>query len=376
MTGHKQSLTQRTQSNAKHLSCFAEVFVDDTKHGFKIPQSDYFEKGQHVIIDQGDNIIAGYSDRVEGLYTDVPVVVFGDHTRIVKYVDKPFFIGADGVKILKPRDEVYPLFGYYALKAARIESLGYSRHFKLVKELKFRLPSLPEQKRIAAVLDKICEMKRNVEARLQKLDLLVKSRFVEMFGDPTSGDGRWPTATLPELGELNRGVSKDRPRNSPDLLGGPYPLIQTGDVSKAELWIREYGSTYSEKGLAQSRLWKRGTLCITIAANIAQTGILDFDACFPDSVVGFVPNKRTNAIFIHYWFSFFQRILEAQAPQVAQKNINLRILSELRAIEPPLILQREFAAFVAEVDKSKFVLRETLSRMETLYRAKLQEYFG
>ena len=98
MTGHKQSLTQRTQSNAKHLSCFAEVFVDDTKHGFKIPQSDYFEKGQHVIIDQGDNIIAGYSDRVEGLYTDVPVVVFGDHTRIVKYVDKPFFIGADGIE--------------------------------------------------------------------------------------------------------------------------------------------------------------------------------------------------------------------------------------------------------------------------------------
>ena len=185
-----------------------------------------------------------------------------------------------------------------------------------------------------------------------------KSRFVEMFGDVTVNDRGWETATLPELGELNRGVSKARPRNSPELLGGPYPLVQTGDISNSGLWIKNYSSTYSDKGLAQSRLWKRGTLCITIAANIAQTAILDFDACFPDSVVGFVPNERTDAIFIHYWFSFFQKILEAQAPQVAQKNINLRILSGLKVVEPPLALQREFAAFVAKVDKLAFAARQ------------------
>ena len=197
-----------------------------------------------------------------------------------------------------------------------------------------------------------------------------------MFGDVTVNDREWETATLPELGELNRGVSKSRPRNSPELLGGPYPLVQTGDVSNSGPWIKNYSSTYSDKGLAQSRLWKRGTLCITIAANIAQTAILDFDACFPDSVVGFVPNERTDAIFIHYWFSFFQKILEAQAPQVAQKNINLKILSGLKVVEPPLALQREFAAFVAEVDKSKLTLRETVATLDQLYRAKLQEYFG
>ena len=203
-----------------------------------------------------------------------------------------------------------------------------------------------------------------------------KSRFVEMFGEPTINSKGWPVARLSELGELNRGVSKARPRNSPDLLGGPYPLVQTGEVANSGLYIRHYNATYSEKGLAQSRLWNSGTLCITIAANIAQTSILTFDACFPDSVVGFVANERTIPVFIHFWFAFFQHILEAQAPQVAQKNINLKILSELNVIEPPIALQSEFAAFVARVDKLAFAVRKSLEMAEKLYRQQLSEAFS
>ena len=96
----------------------------------------------------------------------------------------------------------------------------------------------------------------------------------------------WSWVTLPQLGELNRGKSRHRPKNDPWLLGGQYPFVQTGDIRKAETWLRKFEDTYSEFGLAQSRLWPAGTLCITIAANIADTAILGFDACFPDSVVG------------------------------------------------------------------------------------------
>ena len=102
-------------------------------------------------------------------------------------------------------------------------------------------------------------------------------------------------------------------------------------------------------------MWDKGTLCITIAANIAKTAILNFDACFPDSVVGFMANEKTNNIYIHYWFSFFQRILEAQAPESAQKNINLKTLSEIKVICPAKDEQDVFAAFVNQVDKSKVV---------------------
>ena len=246
---------------------------------------------------------------------------------------------------------------------------------KNLEKIEIPLPSLDEQRRIAATLDKVTDLISKRRQQLDKLDELVKSRFVEMFGDPAYSP-KWPTKKLSQLGELNRGVSKHRPRNDPALLDGPYPLIQTGDVTNSGLYILTYSSSYSELGLAQSRLWKAGTLCITIAANIAQTSILTFDACFPDSVVGFIPGNQTNAIFIHYWFSFFQKILEEQAPQVAQKNINLKILSDLDVIVPPNDLQMQFSQFVQRTDKTKTAISRSLEKLETLKKALMQEYFN
>lgn len=319
------------------MAKFSDVFSDETKRGHKIQTSEYLQSGNHPIIDQGQSPISGYTNLEDGIFADVPAIIFGDHTRVIKYVDTPFFLGADGVKVLKSKiqDADYKYL-FYCLQNAKIPNTGYNRHFKWLKEIEVPLPTLDEQRHIAAVLDKISGLIAKRREQLAKLDELVKARFVEMFGDP-SANSQWPTQKLSKLGELNRGVSKHRPRNDPALLGGPYPLIQTGDVSNSGLYILDYSSTYSELGLAQSRLWKEGTLCITIAANIAQTSILAFDACFPDSVVGFLPGEKTNAVFVHYWFSFFQKILEEQAPQVAQKNINLKILSDLDVIVPPTI---------------------------------------
>ena len=217
-------------------------------------------------------------------------------------------------------------------------------------------------------------LKRRHQSKL--LSNLVKSRFNEMFGDPVLNEMGWEIETLNKIGTIGRGVSKHRPRNASELFGGIYPFIQTGDVANSGNYIVDYHSTYSEFGLKQSKLWDRGTLCITIAANIAKTSILAFDSCFPDSIVGFIPGERTNNMFIHYWFSYFQKILESQAPESAQKNINLKILSELKVILPPLSLQNEFAAFVAQVDKSQLAIQKSLEELETLKKSLMQEYFG
>lgn len=211
--------------------------------------------------------------------------------------------------------------------------------------------NMTEQLQIADEINQVIRLIDKRKEELSLLDQLVKSRFVELFGDPVSNPYSLPEDTLPNLGKFGRGVSKHRPRNDIKLLGGKYPLIQTGDVANAGLYITSYSSTYSELGLKQSKMWEKGTLCITIAANIAKTAILEFDACFPDSVVGFIGNERTNNIFIHYWFSFFQAILESQAPESAQKNINLKTLSELKVIVPEKKKQDQFAAFVAQTDK-------------------------
>lgn len=244
-----------------------------------------------------------------------------------------------------------------------------------LRKMEIHLPPLEEQHKIASILDTVSEALKLRKQQLKELDLLVKSKFIEMFGDPVTNEKNWEIDKLGKLGELNRGVSKHRPRNDASLLNGAYPLIQTGEVSNTDLYIKSYKNTYSELGLKQSRLWKSGTLCITIAANIAQTSILTFDACFPDSIVGFNSYKKTNQIFIHFWFSFFQRILEEQAPYVAQKNINLKILNNLNVIVPPIELQNKFASFVQHVDKLKSEVQKSIDQLQTLFDSLMQQYF-
>lgn len=191
----------------------------------------------------------------------------------------------------------------------------------------------------------------------------------------------WVWATLPQLGELNRGKSKHRPRNAPHLYGGPYPFVQTGDIKSATGVIRKYKQTYSEEGLKQSRLWPKGTLCITIAANIADTAILGFDACFPDSIVGYIAESENVDIrFVEYFFRTAKENIERFAPATAQKNINLEILNDLAISLPPV---REQQAIINEIDQRLSVTEEidialdiNLKRSERLRHSILKKAFS
>ena len=151
------------------------------------------------------------------------------------------------------------------------------------------MPTLQEQERIVAILRQAGEIRRFRREAMDEAQRLYSALFLEMFGDPITNPKPFKKQRLDSLGGLDRGQSRHRPRDAAFLFGGDYPFIQTGDVANSNGWITSDSQTYSEAGLAQSRLWQKGTLCITIAANIAKTGILTFDACFPDSVVGFLP---------------------------------------------------------------------------------------
>ena len=244
-----------------------------------------------------------------------------------------------------------------------------------VKDIEIPLPSLPTQQKIAAILDKADELRQYNQQLIEKYDALTQSLFLDMFGDPMHNSKKWHEVKFSEVGKLDRGKSKHRPRNAPELLNGPYPLVQTGDIANSGGYIDSYKSTYSEFGLKQSKLWPKGTLCITIAANIAKTGILTSEACFPDSVVGFVPNKNTNNIYVQNWMSFLQAMIEEKAPMAAQKNINLAILKDLEFMMPPISLQNQFAERVQLIQAQKQQAQEALAKSEELFQGLLQQAF-
>lgn len=154
----------------------------------------------------------------------------------------------------------------------------------------------------------------------------------------------WEYVTLDKLGDVSRGRSKHRPRNDASLFGGDYPFIQTADVKDAPFYITSYSDTYNEKGLAQSKLWHKGTLCITMAANIADTAILGIDACFPDSVMGFLPHKGVSDVrFVKYAFDMLQRDMRQISQGTAQDNLSWQKLSTIKFPKPPIEIQERIA---------------------------------
>lgn len=176
---------------------FSDVAEDVTGGNIKTLQSDFLAAGQFPIVDQGQGLIAGFTDDQKRLCRIAgPVIVFGDHTKAIKYVDFPFCLGADGTKILRPKSGVDPRYLFHALHQIHIPEAGYSRHFKYLKEGRIPLPPLSEQRRIAGILDQAIALRRLRRQSLSRLSDLGQAIFYEMFGDPAQNPKKFEMRPL------------------------------------------------------------------------------------------------------------------------------------------------------------------------------------
>jgi len=177
----------------------------------------------------------------------------------------------------------------------------------------------------------------------------------------------WENKNFKELGFLGRGKSRHRPRNDESLYGGKYPLVQTGDVKAANFFLKEYSQTYNEKGLAQSKLWEPNTLCITIAANIAETAILGMRACFPDSIIGFIADEEESDVrFIKYFFDIYKERMQRISQGATQDNLSLEKLLTFEVPTPPLQTQKRIADILSAYDD---LIENNLKRIKLLEQA-------
>ncbi len=239
---------------------------------------------------------------------------------------------------------------------------------KSLNSIGIPFPPLPEQKRIVAILDEAFEgidrAIANTEKNLANARELFESYLNAIF--TKKGDG-WEKKTLQEISiKFTRGKSKHRPRGDKKLYGGKYPLIQTGDISNSKHRITSYSQTYNELGLAQSEIWPQGTVCIAIVgANVAETAILDFDACFPDSVIGIVVNNEVaDSDYVEYLLQSFKAELKEKGKGTARDNINLGTFANQRFPFPNVKTQKIIACQLEE-------LSFETQRLETIYRQKL-----
>ena len=293
----------------------------------------------------------------------LPIAPYHQQKRIVAKIEELFSHIDAGVTALNKAK----LF----LKQYRQSVLKSAVTGELTKEWRER--NKEELEPASELLDRILKEQRQrwehhqLEKFKAKGKIPENDNWKEKYKEPPVADfntlpglpAEWQWATLPQLGELNRGKSKHRPRNDPILYGGEYPFVQTGDVRAANGWLTSYEKTYSETGLEQSRLWPKGTLCITIAANIADTAVLGIDACFPDSVVGFIPHDESiNVELLEFFIRTVKDDLEKYAPATAQKNINLGILE---TVGLPLLPVKEQTELVTTVKNKLMVIQ----RLET-----------
>jgi len=252
-----------------------------------------------------------------------------------------------------------------------------------LKELEIRYPkSLEEQKRIVLILDKVFaeieKAKSNVQQNLKNAKELFESCLHRVFENK---DEEWKEKTLKQISvDFGRGKSKHRPRNDKKLYGGEYPFIQTGNIRNCDHFISDYSQTYNEAGLTQSKSWPKGTICITIAANIAETGVLTFDACFPDSVIGIVVNKQLADLdYVEYLLQSFKVNLQALGKGSAQDNINLGTfenkLFPFPSVEKQQTIVKELNALSTETKILEDIYQKKIESIKELKKSILEKAF-
>ena len=359
---------------------FTDCFEDISRGVTKIKQKDCLPYGDHPVIDQGQEPIAGYSNGEGGLCTDVPAIVFGDHTRCVKYVTSPFFAGADGVKILKPKDSRNIRYWFHYLRSRHIENLGYSRHYKLLKQCKFKVRPIEEQELISTRLDNILQLIDVETVTLDMLDELVKSRFIEMFGK-TDNFQQVPLSEC--VSSIDSGKS---PKCATVPRSGNQPaVLKLSAISSGSYDERENKALLPDEQIVQSKEVEAGDILMTRKNTPELVGMCvlvrgtEGNIMFPDLVFRMHPIENVDGTYLSGLLSgpLFHKVREmAHGSAKSMSNIPKSELGGLMIPVPPLALQQQFADFVAKVDKLEFETRQAIDKLQLLYDSLAQEYFG
>lgn len=354
--------------------CFKTIKVKDA-----IQKKDYQQYGKYPIISQEKDFISGYCDSVENLNSIGEVVIFGDHTRVLKFVDFDFCVGADGVKVIRPNPDISTKYLFYFLKWVDIPSNGYSRHFKFLKELNISYPLLTDQQAIASELDAIQTMIDGYKAQLVDLDELIKSIFNNTFGDIYSNPNNFDIKLMQDV------CSKitDGTHNPPKFVDSGIPFIFVSNIVNYEISFlakkRIDDASYNE-------LWKStpvevGDIVYSSVGSYGNPAIVRTDKKFMFQRHIALLKPKHDVIDSEYlkWFLISpsgKEQADNKAIGAAQKTLNLKAIKTFKVLVPPKEIQQYFIARVGILEKQRTLLQEQLKDAETLMAERMQYYFS
>lgn len=303
---------------------------------------DYGEVGKYPVIDQGQALIAGWTDAAEGLISEpLPVIVFGDHSRTFKYVDFPFVRGADGTQILKPRAGVNPLYFYFACRSLDLLSRGYNRHFRLLKEQSIPIPDLSEQAGIAQTLQLVDDHVRHQEAQLSATQDVKRSAARALFSRGLRGRGQqetelgvvpsdWVSVRIGELGQVITGTTPPT-RDAENYAQGTIPFVAPGDFDYGRP-ITTTAKKLSERGLSLSRPLPADSTCfVCIGSTIGKVGITTASVCTTNQQINAViPSSKYHPRYVFHllthWSEHVQRHASPSPVPILSKGAFERIV--------------------------------------------------
>lgn len=357
-----------------------EDALQTVKYTKKVQSSDYLQEGLIPIISQEEDLISGYWNNADDSFkVDAPVVIFGDHSRVVKYVDCDFVLGADGVKILKPKKNLNARYLYHYLKWYKVPSLGYSRHYKLLKEIILPIPPLSEQKHIFEELDLLSNIIDKKKVQLQELDNLAQSIYYEMFGNPIINEKGWMISTVKDLGKVITGNTPSR--KIPQYYDSEYiEWIKTDNILKDSLYATRAKEYLSESGAVQGRTVDKGALLVAcIAGSIDSIGkvcVTDRNVAFNQQINAIIPNKDNDVLFLYYTIVLMGGYIREHATSGMKHIITKSAMEALLFPIPPLNLQQQFARKIEAIEHQKELIKQSIKEVETLLNSRMDYYFN
>jgi type I restriction enzyme S subunit len=362
---------------------FTDVVRDVSGGNAKLPQSAFKPSGKLAVVDQGQDFIAGFTDDDSYRFrsADLPVVVFGDHTKAIKFIDFPFAMGADGVKVLKPSEDCDAKYLFHYLRQALIPDAGYSRHYKLLKELMVPLPPMSEQRRLVAILDKADALRAKRREAIAKLDQLLQSVFIDMFGDPDTKSKNWPEIELSEAVNPGTIVTYGIVQAGAEFSDG-VPYIRTGDIVDGEIETQGLRRTNPEVAakFLRSRL-DAGDIVMSIRATVGTTALVPAElegANLTQGTARIAAGARMNSAFMlaHLRSVSTQRWIGQQVKGATFREITLGRLRELPIMNPPRALQDKFGEIAARLSKSMMGARASARQVDLLICSLQQQAFS